>query len=114
MDGPFFGLTLMDLPCLFSKARTNVFKVLLDVVVDMEQHFFELGGRRRRRRRCRRLFCLFEGAGCSFLTWTAQAWGIFSTRLLPHVGHEISFFPPAFENLQSSETSLQIDAFFGR
>src|SRR5882724_5969801 len=60
MDGPFFGLTLMDLPRLIGKARTDVFKVLLDVMMHLKQHFFELSGRRRRRRRCRRLLCLFR------------------------------------------------------
>src|SRR5262249_24771288 len=59
-DGRFFDFTLMDLPCLFRKARADVFKVLLDVVVDVEQHFFELSRRRRSRRRCGRLLYLFR------------------------------------------------------
>ena len=44
MDGPFFGLTLMDLPCLIGKARADVFKILLDVMMHLEQHFLELSG----------------------------------------------------------------------
>ena len=62
MDGALFSLTVMDLPCLFGKARADVFKVLLDVVMDVEQHFFELSGRRRCRRRRRRLLYPSEGS----------------------------------------------------
>ena len=57
--------------------------VLLDVMMHLEQHFFELSGRRRRRRRCRRLLCLFrrsrlllldmDGAGMGHLLYSLAA-----------------------------------------
>ena len=83
VDGALFSLTVMDLPCLFGKARADVFKVLLDVVMDVEQHFFELSGRRRCRRRRRRLLYLFrrsrlfffdmDGAGMGHLLYPLAA-----------------------------------------
>src|SRR5262245_22937439 len=83
VDGALFSLTVMGMPCLFGKARANVFKVLLDVVMDVEQHFFELGGRRRYRRRRRRLLYLFrrsrlflfdmDGAGMGHLLYPLAA-----------------------------------------
>src|SRR5262245_59324343 len=83
MNGALFSLTVMNLPCLFGKARADVFKVLLDVVMDVEQHFFELSGRRWCRRRRRRLLYLFwrsrvflfdmDGAGMGHLLYPLAA-----------------------------------------
>ena len=36
-------------------------------------------------------FCLAAARASSFFTWTAQAWGTFSTLVVPQVGQEISF-----------------------
>lgn len=67
MDGAFFSLTLMDLSRLFGKARTDVFKVLLDVMVHLKQHLFEVSRRRGCRRRWRRLVGLFWQSRLFFL-----------------------------------------------
>ena len=44
VDGAFFRLTVMNLPRLFGKAGTYVFKILLDVMMHLEQHFLKLSG----------------------------------------------------------------------
>src|SRR4051812_33571372 len=45
MNWAFFGFTSMNLPSFLSKARPDIFKIRLHVVVYAQEHLLELSGR---------------------------------------------------------------------
>src|SRR5688500_16233040 len=75
VNRPLFSLPLMNLPRLFGKSRSDVFEILLDVVMNSQKHLLKFSRRRRggrcwgccfRRRSCLLLLYMY-GAGMRYL-----------------------------------------------
>ena len=76
VNRPLFSLTLMNLPRLFGKSRSDVFEILLDVMMNSQKHLLKFSRRRRRGRRLGRhlgrrrswlLLLYMYGAGMRYL-----------------------------------------------
>ena len=96
VNRPLGGFAFVNLLRFFGESRADVFEVLLDVMMHAKQHFLKFRRRSAAPPELGPVFFAGGAGGCSFFTCTAQAWGTFSTLVVPQVGQEMSFLSACF------------------